>query len=240
MEQGLIPAPSTYELSRLEPQTTTWIREKPKGFYAYSITTTLLRITECKKMSRKTNLSTVDIALTGVFCAVWAALNLILGPLSFQLLQLPILHDFAVYFTLLLTVWATGRFGTSSLVGIIGTIVAIFLGGPVLIICFAASAVVFDLLLSLNHHNIRIAKYNLAIAAIATVISAYVAGILIGVLFTPNQTLLWALTFWGGWHAVGGIMSIIITFPIIISLEKANVRGMKPVATKDPRMKSLQ
>jgi hypothetical protein len=187
-----------------------------------------------------TDLSTVDIALTGVFCAVWAALNLILGPLSFQLLQLPILHDFGVYFTLLLTVWATGRFGTSSLVGIIGTVVAMFLGGPVLIICFAASAVVFDLLLSLNNHNIRTAKYNLAISAITTVISAYVAGILIGVLFTPNQTLLWALTFWGGWHAVGGIMSIIITFPIIVALEKANVRGMKPVATKDPRMKSLQ
>ena len=191
-----------------------------------------------KKMSGKTYFSTADIALTGVFCAVWAALNLILGPLSFQLLHLPILHDFAVYFTLLLTVWATGRFGTSIIVGIIGTMVAISLGGPTLIICFAASAVIFDLLLFASHHQISILKYNLAIAAIATVVSAYVAGLLIGVLFTPGQTVQWAMTFWGGWHAVGGIMSIVITFPIIISLEKANVRRIRPTNVKDSKEKA--
>jgi len=179
------------------------------------------------EMSNKARLTPQDTALTGIFCALWVVLNLTLGPLSFQLLGLPILHDFGVFSTLLLTAWVTERFGTSSIVGIIGSILAIFLGGQPLIICFAASAVIFDLLLFANQHRIRIAIYSLTIAAVATTVSAYFAGVLIGVLFTTNQTLQWALTFWGGWHLVGGIMTVAITFPIILSLERANVRKIK-------------
>jgi hypothetical protein len=181
-------------------------------------------------MSRKVHFKAVDIALTGVFCALWIVLNLTLGPSSFQLLGLPILHDFAAFFTLLLVAWVTGRFGTSLLVGVIGSIVTILLGPPTLVgpmICFAASAVIFDLLMSANHHKIRISTYSLIVAVIATIVSAYLAGVLIGVLFTSNQTLQWALTFWGGWHLVGGVMTVAITLPIILSLEKANVRKIK-------------
>lgn len=178
-------------------------------------------------MSNDKYLTTVDLALTGVFCAVFAILNLALGPLSFQLLQLPILHDFAVFLPLLLVTWATGRFGTSSLVGIIGSVVAISFGGPPLIVCFAASGVIFDFLMFASRHRIRISIYSLMIAAIATMLSAYIAGVLIGVFFTPSQTVQWALTFWGGWHLVGGIMTMAITLPIILALEKANVRKVK-------------
>jgi hypothetical protein len=178
-------------------------------------------------MIEKPYLTTVDVALTGVFCALWIALNLILGPLSFRLLGLPILHDFGVFFTLLLVVWITGRFGTSSMTGIIGAALATLLSGIPLMIGFAPSAVVFDLLMTANHHKIRITAYSLTITAIATILSAYVAGVVIGVFFTPNQTLQWALTVWGGWHVIGGIVAIAITFPVILSLEKANVRKIK-------------
>lgn len=170
------------------------------------------------------NFSTVDVALTGVFCALWVALNLTLGPLSFQLLGLPILHDFGVFFTLLLVAWVTGRLGTSFMAGIIGSIFAILLGGPTLIICFAASALVFDLLISVNHHRIHMARYSLVTTVIVTLVSAYLAGVLIGVFFTSNETLSWALTIWGGWHVAGGILALIITLPLIAALEKANVR----------------
>jgi hypothetical protein len=178
-------------------------------------------------MGKKTYFTTVDVALTGVFSALWIVLNLTLGPLSFSLLGLPILHDFGVFFTLLLVAWVTGRFGTSLLAGIIGSIFAILLGGPTLIVCFAAAAVVFDVLMSVNHHRIRIARYNLATTAIVTLVSAYFAGVLIGVFFTPGETVSWALTFWGGWHLAGGMIAVVITFPIIIALEKANVRNIK-------------
>lgn len=124
-------------------------------------------------MNHSTHFTAVDTALTAIFCALWMVLNLSLGPLSFQLLQLPILHDFGVFFTLLLVAWVTGRFGTSMLAGIIGSVFAILLGGPTLILCFAASAVIFDLLMFANHHKIRISTYSLITTVIATVLSAY-------------------------------------------------------------------
>ena len=178
-------------------------------------------------MTEKPYLTTVDVALTALFCALWVALNLTLGPLSFALLGLPVLHDFGVFFTLLLVAWVTGRFGTSLMAGIIGAIAAMMISGLPLMVGFAPSAVLFDLLMTANHHKIRIKTYSLTIAAMATIISAYLAGVVIGVFFTPGQTLLWALTVWGGWHVVGGILAIAITFPVIALLEKANVRKIK-------------
>jgi hypothetical protein len=78
--------------------------------------------------------------------------------------------------------------------------------------------------MSANHHKVRISIYSLTTAAIATILSAYVAGVLIGVLFTPSNGLQWAFTFWGGWHVVGGIFTLAITLPFIVALEKSNVR----------------
>jgi hypothetical protein len=167
-----------------------------------------------------------DVAMMGVFCALWVVLNLTLGPLSFRLLQLPVLHDFAAFFTLLLVTWATGKFGTASMVGVIGSVVAILLGGPPQIAGFAASAVLFDVLMLPSHHRLRVLRYNLLVATVATIVSAYWAGVIIGDLFTTNS-LEWALVFWGGWHAVGGVISIAISLPIIVSLERANVRKIK-------------
>jgi len=180
-------------------------------------------------MDRKTYFSTVDLALTSVLCVLWIFLNWLLAPLSFALLGNPILHDFSVFFTLLLVVWVTGRFGTSLLAGIVGSIIVVFLPGSppaIIMFCFAISAVVFDLLMSANHHKIRISIYSLAIAAVATILSAFVAGVLIGILSTSSGLEV-ALTFWGGWHVVGGIFALAIPLPVIMALEKANVRKIK-------------
>jgi len=174
-------------------------------------------------MKSKTYFTSLDVALTGMFCALWIVVNLFLGPLSFSLTGLPVLHAFGIFFTLLLVAWVTGRFGTSSMAGIIGTIFAILLGAPTLIVCFSASAVVFDLLLFANHHKIRIARNSLAITAFATMLSAYLAGVLI-IIFFQGGGLQYALTFWGVWTLIGGILALVITLPIIIALEKANVR----------------
>ena len=177
--------------------------------------------------SNKNNIfSTVDIALVAVFTALWAVLNLTLGPLSFQLLHLPILHDFGVFLTLLLVTWITGRFGTSLLAGIIGSVIAILMGGPILIVGFAAAAILFDLMMLASRHKIRISLKSLLIAAISTIVSAYFAGAVIGIFFMGNGTQ-WALTFWGGWHLIGGILAVTVALPIIVVLEKANIRKIK-------------
>jgi hypothetical protein len=174
---------------------------------------------------RKTYFKTIDIAFVAIFSALWIVLNLTLGPLSFQLLGLPILHDFGIFFTLLLVAWVTGRFGTSIMVAFIGSAIATLIGAPPLILGFAVSAIIFDALLLVNHHKISVSFKDLAVSALATVLAAYVAGVIIGILFMGNG-LQWALSVWGGWHLIGGILTVVITLPIIIGLEKANVRRL--------------
>jgi len=170
---------------------------------------------------------TVDAILTGMFCALWAAVNLFLGPLSFQLLRSPVLHDFGVFFTLLLVSWITGRFGTASMAGVIGTALALPLGAPFLIICFVFAAVLFDLIMVACRHRVRAASRSLVVVCIATIVSAYFAGVLIGAFFmSGSQTLEYTITFWGGLHVLGGILALAVTLPLILSLERANVRRL--------------
>jgi len=179
------------------------------------------------KTGRNTYFSAVDVALTGVFSALWIAVNLTLGPLSFSLTHLPVLHAFGIFFTLLLVAWVTGRFGTSSMAGIIGTVFALLLGANALVVCFAASAVVFDVLMFANHHKIRMTRNSLAMTAIVTMASSYLAGVLIVLLGFMGGGLQFALTFWGAWALAGGILALAVTLPVIIALEKANVRKIK-------------
>jgi hypothetical protein len=178
------------------------------------------------RIGNKYYFTSVDVALTGIFCALWVVVNLTLGPLSFSLTGLPVLHAFGILFTLLLVAWVTGRFGTSSMAGIIGSIFAVLLGALPLVVCFSASAVVFDVLMFSNHHKIRITRSSLAITAIVTMVSSYLSGVFI-ILFFMGGGLQYALTFWGVWTLAGGIMALAITLPVIMALEKANVRKIK-------------
>jgi hypothetical protein len=189
-------------------------------------------------MKNNTYFTSLDAALTGIFSALWIVVNLTLGPLSFALMQLPMLHAFGVFFTLILVAWVTGHFGTSSLAGIIGTVFAILLGAPSLIVCFSASAVIFDLSMYANHHKIRIKLKNLAITAIAIIASSYLAGLLITIFFMGGS-LLYALTFWGVWTLTGGILALAVTLPMIITLEKANVRKIKGDTDSDFSVRAL-
>ncbi len=177
---------------------------------------------------RKPYFSSTDIALTSIFCALWAVLNLALGPLSFRLLGLPILHDFAAFFTLLLVTWLTSKFGIASLVGSIGSVIVLLIGAPPPVIGFAAMAILFDALMSVNHHTLDLKTRSIILVAAATAASAYFAGVMIGTFFMNKpldwMTIRWALTIWGGWHLIGGIISMVITLPVIGVLEKAKVR----------------
>ncbi|MBS7647856.1 MAG: hypothetical protein QXK93_01285 [Candidatus Bathyarchaeia archaeon] len=171
----------------------------------------------------------VDIAIIAVFAAMWAVLNLTIGPLGFTLFQLPIFCDFSVYFTLLLAVWVSGRIGTSSAIGVIGALIVLAIRpSATQMIGFMASAILFDVLMTLCKHEIRLKPYNMAIACAATIISAYFAGIIIGTIFM-KMSLEWALTFWGIWHLIGGAIGFMVAVPVIVSLERTGVRGIKGV-----------
>ncbi|MEM2463883.1 MAG: hypothetical protein QXY07_04290 [Candidatus Bathyarchaeia archaeon] len=90
----------------------------------------------------------VDIAIIAIFSAIWAALNLTVGPLGFTLLHLPIFCDLSVYFTMLLATWASGRAGIPSMVGVIGAIIVLAMRpASTQMIGFLASAILFDALI---------------------------------------------------------------------------------------------
>jgi hypothetical protein len=99
------------------------------------------------------------------------------------------------------------------------------------IMVFAASAILFDMLMVANHHRLQLKTYKMAIAPLATALSAYFAGVLIGILFMGRtlswENVQWALTFWGVWHLIGGVIATIVTLPMIGILERAHVREIK-------------
>jgi hypothetical protein len=177
-------------------------------------------------MNRKSYFSTMNIVLIAIFSALWAALNLTLGRFGFAWSGLPIFCDFSVFSTLLLITWATSKFGAASLVGIIGSAITFLINPSPSTASFVAAAVLFDVLMTVNHHEPCVKAYNIGTAALSTAIAAYFAGVITGALFM-NNSLEWALTFWGGWHFIGGIIAAAITLPIIGILERANVRRIR-------------
>ena len=171
-------------------------------------------------------LKTVDIAIISVLSAMWIILHLYLGPLGFQLLHLPIFCDISAFLTLIIAVWIIGKFGGASAIGIIGSLIVMGIRSAPFQLGFLASAIIFDILCLAVRHKPLKGTLNALGLSIFTIISAYIAGVIIGVFFMAGSVY-WALTFWGGWHAIGGLLSVIIALPIIGALEKAGVRTLK-------------
>lgn len=179
-----------------------------------------------ESQTKKTRFTTTNIALIGIFSALWIALNLTVAPLGFRLIQLPIIHSVIIFLTLLLVTWATGQYGAASAVGIIGSAIVLLAGGPLPVIGFAAASLLFDLILIANRHKLYMKPANLAIAVLATIVCSYFAGVINGILIL-KLPLMFVVTVWGGWTVVGGIIGVVITLPIIGALEKAQVKKVK-------------
>ena len=178
------------------------------------------------KTQTKTRFTTTNIALISIFSALWIVLNLTVAPLGFQLLRLPIIHGIITFLTLLLVTWATSRYGAASAVGIIGSIIVLLAGGPLPVLGFAVASLLFDAILLVNRHKLNLKPVNLAIAVLATIVCSYFAGVLNGI-FILNQAPLFAVTVWGSWTIVGGIIGLAVALPVIAALERANVKKVK-------------
>lgn len=182
-------------------------------------------ITEVKRTCAKHYMTARDIALASVFCALYVVLNVTLAPLGMAWLGLPILCDVAVFSVLLMAVWATGKFGIASLIGVLGSTISLLRGNQANL-GFAPAAVLFDLLLLPIRHKLRTKPFNLALSAFAVAVSSYFAGVVIALLFL-SKPFDWAMTFWGVWHLTGGIMAVATTLPIVGVLEKAYVKAIR-------------
>jgi hypothetical protein len=178
-------------------------------------------------MSGRLNLSPVDLALIGFFSALWVVLNLTVAPLGFQLFHLPVVHGVIIFLTLILAAWAVGKFGAATLVGLIGSAIVLFAGGPLPVIGFAVVAIIFDAVLFLSRHKVNMKPTSIAIVALATVLCSYLAGVINGVFILGLQPFLFVVTIWGGWNIVGGVIGLAVALPVIAGLERANVKKVK-------------
>jgi hypothetical protein len=170
--------------------------------------------------------SAQSIALASVFVALWTTLNIVVAPLGFAWFGLPVFCDFSVFFTLLLVVWASGRFGVASVVGVVGSLVVLLLRGQPTILGFMASALLFDGLMVAGGHRVSVDVRGLVGGGLATVVSAYFAGVMNATVFM-GRPLLWAATFWGGWNVAGGVVSLVVVFSMVGVLERSGVRRLR-------------
>jgi len=191
-----------------------------------SITKLKRSVTYLSEQTTKNRFS-VNIALISVFSALWVILNLTIAPLGFAVFHLPVVHSLIIFFMLILVTWATGQYGAASVVSIIGSAIVVLANPQVLpVLGFVPAAFLFDLMLLLNHHNVNLKTRNITLFVFATIVCAYVAAIVNGLVIL-NFTWMFTLTIWAGWNVLGGIIGVAIAFPIVGVLEKAQVKRVK-------------
>ena len=173
------------------------------------------------------NRFSVNIALISIFSALWVILNLTIAPLGFAVFHLPVVHSLIIFFMLILVTWATGQYGAASIVSMIGSTIVVLANPQVLpVLGFVPAALLFDLVLILNHHKISLKPTNIAVAIFVAIICAYGAAVVNGILIL-NFAWLFTLTVWAGWNVLGGIIGVVIALPIIEVLEKAQVKKVQ-------------
>ena len=176
----------------------------------------------------RTHFTTTNIALIGVFSAVWVILTLTIAPLGFAFLHLPVIHSLIIFLLLILITWATEQFGAASLVSIIGSAIVVLVNPSILpVLGFVPAAILFDLALLVNHHRVNVKPSSIGIVIVASILCAYVAGLINGLFILPNLAWIYVVTVWGGWNILGAVIGVAATLPIIAVLEKADVKKVK-------------
>jgi hypothetical protein len=177
-----------------------------------------------------------DVAAIALCSALWGVLNSTLSPIFFQVFHLPFLCDLIGFASLILAVWWTRKFGTATAVGLIATVINfIFRPDAFFFLGFTIASFVFDVLTRLLGYKNCFERALIGTVSLVlfSVLSAAVAGSIIGLFFMPAP----ALVRWGGvlgWaalHAVGGVIGGLIGAPLTTAL---TARGI-PAATMQRR-----
>ena len=173
-----------------------------------------------------------EVAAIALFAALWGVLSSIFAPIVFRMFGLPILCDMIGFAILTLTVWWIRKFGAATAVGIIATVVNfIFNLYGVHFLGFMAASIVFDITAKLIGYdrNFRNSLFTTASMLPVSVLSAAVAGLIIGSFFmaTPALARWGGVLGWVGLHAVGGIIGGFIGIALVTGLAVRGVRRME-------------
>lgn len=179
--------------------------------------------------------STREVAGIALLAALWGVLNSIFAPIFFRMTGLPFLCDLIGFAVLALTAWWIRRFGAASAVGIIATAINfIFNPGGTHFLGFTAASIVYDILSHIigYERSFRSKQAITAVLLVMSMVSAAVAGFIIGLFFMTAPALArWGgVLGWAGLHAVGGLLGGLVGAIIITAL---TARGINREGTKN-------
>jgi hypothetical protein len=180
---------------------------------------------------------TRDVAAIALCAALWGVLNSIFSPIVFRMFGLPILCDLIGFTTLAVAVWWTRKFGATTMIGLIATVINfLFNFGGTQFLGFTAASIVFDIAVRLVGYNNSFRKPISSMVSMVSIstMSAAVAGFIIGTFFMTGPALArWGgVLGWAGVHAVGGVIGGVIGALLTTALTSRGVlTSVKRVAT---------
>ncbi len=169
-----------------------------------------------------------DIAAIAVCSAIWGILNSLISPIFWQLTRMPFICDLLAFMVLILVVWWTGKFGAASLTGLVVAGISLMMRPTSFdILAFAAASIIFDVATRILGYQ-RLFTNPIRggpILITLSLLSASVAGAIIGFFFMGFRTQQAVLTF-AGLHAFGGVIGGVIG---VILVKALMTRRIKPV-----------
>ncbi len=156
-------------------------------------------------------LKTREVAAIALGAALWGVLNSIFSPMAFSLTGLPILCDLIGFTVLTISAWWIRKLGALTAIGLIATAINFVINPQaVIFLGFTAATVVFDVSSKMAGYSrsFKNTKTTMATAILVSVLSAAVAGSIIGVFFMtgPALAVVGGVAGWAALHAVGGLV----------------------------------
>jgi len=185
---------------------------------------------------------TRQVAAIAMFAALWGVLSSIFAPIVFTMFGVPVLCDMIGFAILALTAWWVRKFGAVTAVGLVATVVNfIFNPGGVHFFGFTAACAVFDVIIRFAGYDrsFRKASFTTVSVMFASLVSASVAGAIIGVFFMAARALeRWGgVLGWAGLHMIGGFIGASIGIALIVGLTS---RGVQRLDVKKQTTRRIQ
>ena len=170
---------------------------------------------------------TVDVAAIAICGALWGVLNLLFAPPFFRLTGMPFLCDLIGFAVLILGAWWIRKPGFLTFVGLIATIINLSLGIGMQFSGFLAASAFFDVAVAAIGYGRAFKKpaYTAVSMMIIAILSAAVAGAIIGSLFMAGHALAkWGgVAGWAGLHMIGGVIGGAIGVTLVLALKKRRI-----------------
>ncbi len=164
-------------------------------------------------------LNTRDLAFVSMAAALWAVLNVTIGPIFWQATRLPVLCDLIGVSLFAITAWWTMKPGAVSLMGVAATLLNfVFLPSATQFLGFTVAAILFDAAAyALGYERCcRKGPWGVVLILGLSIASAFAAGLVIGYFFMAPVALggyggaiVFALIHAAG-GAAGGVLGVVL------------------------------